>query len=52
MPLFTDDIEQARIAYGVLEGRARSAEQLVGTLQTALDDLKAAQPLSFVKLAA
>ncbi len=47
MPLFTDDIEQARIAYGVLEGRARSAEQLVGTLQTALDDLKAAQPLSF-----
>lgn len=47
MPLFTDDIEQARVAYSVLEGRTQSAEQLAQTLQAALDDLKARQPVSF-----
>ncbi len=47
MPLFTNDIEQARAAYSVLEGRTQSAEQLAQTLQSALDDLKARQPLSF-----
>jgi len=44
MPLFTDDIEQARTAYTALEGRTKSVEQLAQTLQSALDDLKSRQP--------
>lgn len=46
MPLFTNDIEQARAAFSALEGRAESAEKRVQALQSALDELKARQPLS------
>jgi hypothetical protein len=41
MPLVTDNIEEARIAYLALEQRARSTDQLVQDLKSALDDLQA-----------
>ncbi len=44
MPLFTDNIEQARLAYSALEQRAQAAEQRAQALQSALDNLNAAQP--------
>jgi hypothetical protein len=47
LPLLTDNIEEARAAYSALEGRALSAEQLIATLQTALSQAKAGEPISF-----
>lgn len=45
MPLVTNNIEEARFAYGTLEDRAQSAEQRADALQVTIDRLTAAQPL-------
>ena len=47
MPLVTDNIEEARVAYNALEGRAQSAEQLAQTLQSALTNEIAREPVTF-----
>jgi hypothetical protein len=47
LPLLTDNIEEARAAYGALEGRTLSAERLIESLQTALRETKAGEPISF-----
>jgi hypothetical protein len=45
--LLTDNIEEARAAYSALEGRTLSAERLIATLQTALSQARAGEPVSF-----
>jgi hypothetical protein len=44
MPLRTDDILQARTAYGALEARAQSAEQRAEQLQTLVTELRKLPP--------
>ena len=46
MPLVTNNIEEAHIAYGALETRAVSAEQRADVLQATVDRLTAMQPIS------
>lgn len=48
MPLFTDNIEQARLAYRALEQRAQAAETRAQALQAIVDQLKATQPAADV----
>lgn len=45
MPLITNNIDEARLAYTALENRAVSAEQRADTLQTTVDRLTTAQPI-------
>lgn len=45
MPLITNSIDEARLAYTALEGRAVSAEQRADALQTTVERLQAAQPI-------
>ncbi len=42
MPLVTDNIDEARVAYSAMEARAQSAESLAQTLKTELDKARAA----------
>ena len=44
MPLVTDNIQEARTAYNVLEARAQAAEQLAQTLQSTLDAVRKPPP--------
>jgi hypothetical protein len=46
MPLYTDNIEQARAAYAKLEERVQSAEQRAERLQSVIEDLKKRIPLT------
>ena len=46
MPLITDDIEEARLAYVNVEARAQSAELRADALQGTVDKLRAQMPLS------
>jgi len=46
MPLVTDDIEEARLAYGNVEARAQSAELRAAALQNTVDKLRAQIPIS------
>jgi len=46
MPLVTDDIDEARLAYVNVEARAQSAEFLAATLQDTVDKLRAQIPIS------
>lgn len=45
MPLITNNIDEARLAYTTLESRAVSAEQRADALQTTVEQLRAAQPI-------
>jgi hypothetical protein len=46
VPLYTDDIDRARVAYAALEGRLAGAERRAGTLQAQVDELAARAPES------
>lgn len=45
MPLITNNIDEARLAYTALESRAVSAEQRADALQTTVEQLRVAQPI-------
>jgi hypothetical protein len=44
VPLYTDDINRARVAYTALEGRLADAERRTATLQAQVDELVSREP--------